>query len=121
MAATLITKVAIPHNAVGYNLTDSADFSTLTTGAGNGVKFAYEDDLIVVLWNTTGGSAVYTLKIGQSITKITTYGGSITSPTKTVANGKQFQFRLESIFKNAVDGLVYIECDVAGKVLVQDP
>lgn len=120
MAAATITKVAIPHTSAGYNLTDSADFTTLVAGSGNGVQCTHEDDLIVVLKNDTGGSATFTLKIPAS-SSLTTYGGAITSPTVVVANGKLVQLRLDSLFRSGTTGYVTIECNVAGKVLVQDP
>lgn len=120
MTATLITKHAIPHTNAGYAFTDSADFATLSTGSGNGVDFAYEDDLLVALKNDTGGSATFTLKIPANA-QISTNGGSITSPTRVVADGKTFLMRLDKVFRDGATGLVTIECNVAGKVLVLDP
>jgi hypothetical protein len=119
MAAVEITKVAIPHTDAGYNLTDSADFETLVAGAGNGVKFTHEDDLIVILKNDSGSPATFTLKavLGAAYT---TYGAALTNPTIAVANSKTYIMRLDKVFR-AADGFVTIECDVAGKVLVLDP
>jgi hypothetical protein len=62
---------------------------------------------------------VFTLKIPASAS-ISSYGGSITSPTLNVANGKTYLARLDSIFRDS-SGYKTIECDVAGKVLVMDP
>lgn len=119
MAATEINKVAIPHSSAGYNLTDSVDFSTLVAGSGNGVKFTFEQQLIVLLKNDTGGPAVFTFK-AQLGANYTSYGVTLTNPTLSVANGKTYIWRPENIFR-ASDGFVTIECDVAGKVLVLDP
>jgi len=83
ISATTIT--AITSN--GYNLTDSADFTTLTTGSGNGVKFTYDSKDEVILKNDTAGAAVFTLVVGIG-GSITDVGGSITDPTVTVAAGK---------------------------------
>ena len=120
MAAATITKVAIPHTSAGYNLTDSADFTTLVAGSGNGVQFTHESDLIIVLKNDTGGSATFTLKIPAS-SSLTTYGGSITSPTIVVANGKTYLLRLDTLFRDGSTGYVTIECNVGGKALVLAP
>lgn len=117
MATTPISKVALPHSNAGYNLTDSTDFTTMATGAGNGVTFTYGSGDIIVMKNTTGGAAAYTLKI-PAIAAITTFGGTITSPTNTVADGKTEILRLDSIFQDGSTGLATIECDVAGKILV---
>ena len=57
MARTGITAVAITDT--GYNLTDSAGFTTMSTGAGNGVSFAQAGSDRIVLKNDTGGAAVF--------------------------------------------------------------
>jgi len=116
MASVLITAVALPHNQAGYNLTDSADFSTLVAGAGNGVRFAWTDSLLVVLKNDTAGAAVFTLKLPVPAA-ISAYGGTITNPTNSVAAAKTELMRLDSQFRDA-NAEVTIECDVAAKVLV---
>ena len=117
MATTPITATALA--ATGYNLADSADFATLTTGAGNGVEFKLDVTDIVVLKNDTGGAAVFTLKV-PSPTDFSSKGVTIPDVTVTVAAGKTWVYKLSSIFKQA-DGDVIIECDVAGKVLVLSP
>lgn len=119
MAAVDIDAVAIPHDSVGYNLTDSAGFTTLVAGSGNGVTFDFADDDLVVLKNDTGGSATFTLKaVLQSA--YTAYGVTVTNPTKVVATGKTFLLRLSNVFKGT-GNKVTIECSVAGKVLVLTP
>lgn len=114
MARTAITSASIANT--GYNLTDSTDFATLGTGAGNGVSFAYDSGTLVYLKNDTGSSATFTLKVPTP----TTYSAlSLTIPdmTITVANGKTIIVRLNSILRQS-DGAVYIDCSVAGKVMV---
>lgn len=120
MAATTIPRISLPHDAVGYNLTDSADFNVLTTGAGNGVKVPFAADSIYVLKNDTGGNAVFTFKVAVPAS-LSGYGAAVTNPTKTVATGKTFLFRLNQSPFNDSTGYVTIECDVAGKVLVLAP
>ena len=101
--------------ANGTNLTD-ATFTTLSTGSGNGVYFDYDSNDLVVLKNDTGGAAVFTLVL-VSPTSITDIGGSLTNPTVSVANGKTHVLRLTDALKQT-DGDAYIDCYVAGKILV---
>ena len=114
MARATVTAVSITDT--GYNLTDSAGFTTLSTGAGNGASFAYDGNNLIVLKNDTGGAAVYTVKVPTP----STYSGlSLTIPdmTVSVANGKTWLLEPNSVFRQS-DGNVYIDCDVAGKILV---
>lgn len=120
MAATTITAVSLPHTLAGYNLTDSAGFATLTTGAGNGVKFSFAANLIVVLKNDTGGAATFTVKV-LTPTSYSTYTVTVTDPTIAVANGKTYLLRLDESPFRLSTGYITIECNVAGKVLVLDP
>lgn len=117
MARTGITAVTL--TATGYNLTDSAGFATLSTGAGNGVSFAFNRNDTIVLKNDSGGSADFTIKIPTP----GTYSArtTVNDDTVTVADGKTWLYKCTEIFKQS-DGDVYIDCDVAGKVLVlRDP
>jgi hypothetical protein len=103
----------------GYNLTDSADFATLGVGSGNGITVTFDPDDILILKNDTGGSAVFTLKVPGE-TKYSDKGITVPDETVTVANGKSWVYQLTGIYKQS-DGKVYIDCDVAGKVLVLSP
>jgi len=117
MARTAITATSVPSTSSnGYNLTDSADFSVLATGSNNGVEFDYAVEDVVILKNTTGGAAVYTL-VAKAITGLTNAGGSVTDPTVTVAAGKTHVIKPAAIF-NQANGKFYIDCDVAGSALV---
>lgn len=114
MARAAITAVAM--TKTGYNLTDSADFSVMGTGADNGVEFPLDTTDIIVLKNTTGGAAVYTFKIPAEA-KYTDYGGAVADDTITVAAGKTWVRPLSTIFKQTT-GKVHVDCDVAGSILV---
>lgn len=118
MATAEITKVAVPHTNAGVNLTDAA-FTTLVAGAGNGVKFLWESDLLLYLRNDSGGSLTFTLKLAPG-SEYTAYGATITSPTIVIANGKTYLVRLNQVFKSS-DSYAYVECSGAGKALVLDP
>ena len=117
MARTTITATTL--TATGYNVTDSSDYDTLSTGAGNGVSFAYSTNDTLVLKNDTGGDAIFTIKVPSP----TNYSARVTIPddTVTVVTAKEWLYKVTPIFKQT-DGNIYIECDVAGKILVmRDP
>lgn len=119
MAVSNINRIALPETAAGYNLTDSADFTTMSSGAGNGVQFDYGADDVIVLKNDSGTTRVYTFLIVVP-TNFTSYSAAVTNPTLSVANGKTYFARLNEAFKNA-SSKVNIECDGAGKILVATP
>lgn len=117
MARAAITADTL--TAGGYNLTDSADFTTLSTGDGNGVSFAYNSNDLLVLKNDTGGGAVFTIKVPTP----TDYSSRVTvnDESVSVAAAKTYLYKLTPIFKQS-DGDVYVDCDIAGKVVVlRDP
>jgi hypothetical protein len=120
MATTAISRISLPHTIAGYNLTDSSDFTTMATGAGNGVEFDYSADSIIVLKNDTGGAAVFTAKVVLT-TAQTAYSVAITDPTRSVANNKTYIWRLDNTMFKDANSKVIIECDVAGKILVLNP
>lgn len=112
MAAVTITPTTITN---GYNLTDSADFSTLVAGAGNGVTFSYTKPGLIVLKNDTGGAAVFTIK-SRTVTELSEAGLTTPDSTVNVANNKTYVLPVEAIY-NGAGNKITIECDVAGKVL----
>lgn len=114
MARTAFTPVGVPN--VGYNLTDSADFAPMATGAGNGKTFPLDGANRIVLKNTTGGAAVYTIKI-PTPPEYTAIGITLSDITVTVAAGKTWVLKPHGVMRQA-DGNVYIDCDVAGSILV---
>lgn len=117
MAAAALTATSVA--AGGYNLTDSSDFTTLVSGAGNGVTFDYDGRDVIILKNDTGGTAVFTIKVPTP----SAYSGIVTvgDETVSVANNKTYLNPVLAIFKNVSTGKIIIECDVAGKVLVARP
>ena len=116
MTRTTITPQTL--TKTGFNLTD-ATYTTMSTGSGNGVQFALDTNDIVVLKNGTGGAAVYTIKVPGE-TKYSEKGATVPDVTVTVANNKSWVYPLSAIFKQS-DGKVYIDCDVAGQILVLSP
>lgn len=114
MARSALAAVPIP--ATGYNLTDSAAFVALTAGANNGREIVYDGAARVILKNTTGGAAVYTFKI-PTPSQYTAIGITFSDMAITVAAGKTWELKLHAAMKQA-DGKVYVDCDVAGSILV---
>lgn len=116
MARASLSATSIPAvSSDGLNLTD-ATFTTLSTGSGNGVEFTYDAKDLIFLKNDTAGSAEYTMVL-ITPSSISSVGGSVTSPAVTVAAGKTHIVRPSDIFKQT-DGNMYIDCDVAGKIMV---
>jgi len=116
MARTTIT--AVSPTDTGYNLTDSASFATLSTGDGNGVSFTYDAGNVIVLRNSTGGAAAFTVKV-PTPAQFSGLGITISDLTVNVAAGKDYLLKQQAAFKQST-GNVYVDCNVAGKVLVLD-
>lgn len=109
-----MTRTALP--AAGYNLTDSADFDTLATGANNGVEVPYRAGDILILKNDTGGPAEFTVKVRQP-QDFTALGVTVPDDTFTVADGDTHIIPLAAVYKQT-DSDIYVDCDVAGEVLL---
>lgn len=114
MARTTITATAITDT--GYNLTDSADFTTMTLGSGNGVAFVLTTSDRIILKNDSGSSATYTIKI-PTPASYSSIGVTVPDMTVTVATGKSYVLE-PPITARQSDGMIYIDCSVAGKILV---
>lgn len=113
MARTPIDRTALP--AASLNLTD-ATFATLSTGAGNGIEVPFRPGDVLVLKNDSGGAAVFTVKVRQPA-EFTAIGVTVPDETFSVANNKTHLVPLTTVFKQT-DSDVYVDCDVAGKVLM---
>lgn len=117
MAAVTISKVNIP--ITGMNLSDSGSFTALASGSGNGVKFNYNPNHVLVLLNDTGSSVTFTLKL-RTISKLSSYSITPTNPQITVANTKIYLVKLGELLKDAA-GQVTVECSGAGKAMLVGP
>lgn len=114
MARSTLAAVSIP--TIGYNLTDSAGFAALTPGANNGKIIDYDPAAVIVLKNTTGGAAVYTIKM-VTPSPYSALGLTLSDMTVTVAAAKTWELKPHAAMQQA-DGDIYIDCDVAGSILV---
>lgn len=113
MARTNIAASPIPA-ATGVNLTD-ATYSTLGVGTDNGVTFDYDPGEQIVL-RAPASSATFTFLVP---TPLDFSNKSITIPNVTVvvAANKSVLYRPTAIMRQA-DGKVYLDCSVAGSVLL---
>lgn len=102
--------------ATGYNLSDSADFVVLSTGAANGKEITYDPAYRIVLKNPTGGNAIYTIKI-PTPAQYTAIGITLSDMTVTVGTTDIWELKPHAAMCQS-DGKIYIDCDVAGALLV---
>lgn len=114
-ALTKTTPTAWSSN--GTNITD-ASYTTMSTGDGNGVTFSHDITDVIILLNDSGGTATYTV-IAEPVASVTAIGGTITDPDITVANNKTHVLK-PIAGMSQTDGDIYIDCDVAGKIIVLD-
>jgi hypothetical protein len=112
MAAVAITPIA--QSTSGYNLTDSTDFETLVAGAGNGVSAPYNDTRLLLLKNTTGGPATFTILL-KTISILSDLSITPDDFELVAADGKTYMLKPSDAMNDA--GTLTIECDVAGEVL----
>lgn len=116
-----MSRSAVPATTVtdtGYSLTDSADFDTLGTGAGNGVEIPFDSRSLIFLKNGTGNPATFTVKVPTPAKYVALgVGATDLDMTIEVADGKTYLLRPKDVMKQS-DGDIYIDCDVAGAVLV---
>jgi hypothetical protein len=115
VARTPIARTALP--VTGLNLTDAV-YETLTLGAGNGIEVTCQQGDLLVLYNHTGGAAVYTLKIPNPA-QYTDQGVTVPDKTVNVAAAKTLLYPVKTLFRQS-DGDIYVDCDIAAKALVID-
>lgn len=117
MARVKISLIEMPSiDDEGYLINQSTEFTTLSTGEGNGVQFNFDIKSVIFLKNDTGGNASFSIVLRDN-PEITAIGAFIQSPTVVVPDGSTVIYKPRTEYKQ-VNGLMYIDCDVAGKVLV---
>lgn len=115
MARSALTKTTLARNAVGLNLTD-ASYTALTPGSNNGKTWTHLDSDVVLLKNGTAGDAVYTFAF-TTPAGYSAFGSTLSSATITLAAGVTQILRLSEVMKDG-NGLINVDCDVAGSVAV---
>lgn len=113
MARAAITRTAFA--ATGFNITD-ATFTTMATGANNGVNAPSQQGDIIILRNDTAGPATYTIKTPQP-SGYTSQGITASDVTVVVVAAKIWVYEPTTLQRQA-DGNIYVDCDVAGKILL---
>lgn len=117
MARVPITTLAIPNTSV--NITD-ATYTTMGTGADNGVTFEYNNSDVVILRNDTGGNATFTL-IVVPIAELTNIGVTPANQTIVLPTGKIALLKPgAAIIGAAPSRTINIDCDVAAKILLRN-
>jgi hypothetical protein len=113
MARSAITRTAFP--LAGFNITD-ATYTTMATGANNGVTAPSQQGDVLILRNDTGGAAAYTIKTPQA-TGYAAQGITVSDVVVTVAAAKIWVYEPTTLQRQA-DNQIYVDCDVAGKILL---
>lgn len=113
MARAAITRTPFP--LTGFNITD-ATFTTMATGANNGVNAPLLAGDILLLRNDTAGAATYTIKTPQP-SGYSAQGITASDVTVVVAAAKIWVYEPVNLQRQA-DTFIYVDCDVAGKILL---
>jgi len=96
----------------GLNLEDSTEFVVLSTGSGNGIKFEFASAGWLVLWNNGSVSRTFTIPLAEP-TEYSNLGITFTDKTFTLAAYDKKIVSLDSRYRNASDGYVYLEASAA--------
>ena len=118
MAATLLTTSSFKdfststYGGPGLNLEDSTEFVVLSTGSGNGIKFEFASAGWLVLWNNGSVSRTFTIPLAEP-TEYSNLGITFTDKTFTLAAYDKKIVSLDSRYRNASDGYVYLEASAA--------
>lgn len=101
----------------GLNLSDATQYTVLTSGSGNGVKFAFSTAGWIALYNSSGGSINYTIIMPEPA-KYQTLGVTFTDKTISVAAGEIHLVSLDSRYKHD-DGFIYVETNTGSAAHLQ--
>ena len=96
----------------GLNLEDSTEFVVLSSGSGNGIKFEFASAGWLVLWNSGSVSRTFTIPLTEP-TEYSNLGITFTDKTFTVAANDKMLVALDSRYRKASDGYVYVEASAA--------
>ena len=96
----------------GLNLEDSTEFVVLSSGSGNGIKFEFASAGWLVLWNNGSVSRTFTIPLAEP-DEYSNLGITFTDKTFTLAAYDKKIVSLDSRYRNASDGYVYLEASAA--------
>lgn len=117
MARTPISVGSIPE--AGLDVVAGATFATMAAGANNGVTFDYTTGALAALRNTTGATAVFTVKV-PTPAAFTAKGVTVPDVPVSVPNLRTVLYALSAIFQQP-DGSVAVDCDAAGQIAIIRP
>jgi|TARA_R100000479_G_C6388098_1_gene203863 hypothetical protein len=100
------------YGSPGLNLEDSTEFVVLSNGAGNGIKFEFASAGWLVLWNNGSSDRTFTIPLDEP-TEYTTLGVTFTDKTFTLPANQKRLVSLDSRYRKASDGYVYVEASAA--------
>jgi len=96
----------------GLNLEDSTLYVVLDAGAGQGIKFEFASAGWLVLWNNGSVDRTFTIPLDEP-TEYTTLGVTFTDKTFTLPAYQKRLVSLDSRYRKASDGYVYVEASDA--------
>lgn len=102
----------------GLELDETAAFETLVSGAGNGVKFEFASAGYIVFYNSGGSTVTFTIKLDEP-DNYSNLGISFSDKVITVAGNSKHLLPVDSRYRTASDGMVYIECNTASNCKLQ--
>ena len=100
------------YGSPGLNLEDSTEFVVLSSGAGNGIKFEFASAGWLVLWNNGSVSRTFTIPLDEP-TEYSNLGVTFTDKTFTLPAYEKRLVSLDSRYRKASDGYVYVEASAA--------
>lgn len=101
----------------GLNATDATDYTILTSGSGNGVKFQFSQAGWMLLYNSSGASITYTILLPEPA-QYQTLGVTFTDKTITLGAGQIHLVSLDSRYKHD-DGFIYVETNTSSAAHLQ--
>ena len=102
----------------GLELDETAAYETLVSGAGNGVKFEFASSGFIVFYNSGGSTVTFTIKLDEP-DNYSNLGISFSDKVITVAGNSKHLLPVDSRYRTASDGMVYIECNTASACKLQ--
>ena len=102
----------------GLQLDEVSAFTTLVNGAGNGVKFEFASAGYMIFYNSGGSTVTFTIKLDEP-DEYDNLGITFTDKVITVAGASQHLLPVDSRYRTASDGMIYVECNTASNCKLQ--
>lgn len=102
----------------GLELDEVAAFTTLVNGSGNGVKFEFASAGFMIFYNAGGTTVTFTIKLDEP-EEYDALGITFADKVITVAGGEKHLLPVDSRYRTASDGMIYVECNTATNCKLQ--